>query len=72
MSINTLSTKIEVTDIDSVVMTAISADPDTGMFIREFRCFGPLVDDVRPLIFTLRAVASDHDSLALTTPQLQV
>ncbi len=67
MSIDTIIQKTTVDGISSVVVTDITQDPTTNLYVRELR----LMDMSQPnplLQFTLRLVSTSRAALELTAP----
>jgi hypothetical protein len=67
MTITTLSQKIEVTDVEDVIVTDAETDTETGDYVREIRIIG--TDQVP--IFTLRIAADDREKINVTAPEQQ-
>lgn len=74
MAVTTLSTTLLADDLSETVVTDIVQDPSTGLYIREFRFFGPpaSASSEAPLLLTVRAQAPEADALKIKTPVLSI
>ncbi|WP_298962192.1 hypothetical protein [uncultured Methylobacterium sp.] len=67
--INTITSSVEVTEVESVVVTDI-ADDGTGKKIRAIKVYGrPLGTEGSP-VFTLLVSSQSEDKVKIKTPEL--